>query len=422
MYTSSETPSRSVWSTIDEVRRSNVASFSGGGASESRTGRDASSMPRTGGGRTHICTSQSTHSTGTKRAGLDANPSFQTSGRRRIGRIVSPLSQTDCRRTRRPSSSSNGCNRPPSRVTSPTGSAILSASLGVAVARKCQQLVGWVRNLVATDLTSSMSSDSLSTETRGSLVSEPETNDENDSVDVMPPLDAPLARRRPNGASDERCRCAREGRPAGHDASSSPSGRSGRVCRSCNHRKRTATSYCSDCGSYCGEDDDDGRGATSATYSHDRRHIQWSGDHVSRTSQSPSPRYEARHGALGGISRTISKVWNYIKDEVLASSSSSGTESDTCSTVESCADAKDDVARVSGPSLPTRRPFSRGRDVAASTSKSPPRRHHSSFRRPSGVTRETPGQRHMGSTRLVAYGHFLERLDEGKKYYVALGK
>ena len=387
-----------VWSTIDEVQRSNTKSFSGGGATTSKRGLDGNTHGHTG-TRAHGCP---------KGSCIEESACSRTSGRitRRSRRSVSQLSHTADGRTplasnassrksdfsRSPSSTSNKKQSPTSDTKQ--SSAINkqpSPGIGFAVFRKCKQLVGWVREAVWMDLTSSSSSESLSNSTSGSLVGERETNGDYtrptsftedvctggecssvaDSVEATT-VSRPTSvnrRRRPSGASEEACRCASdEVRTSREDSRPSSRGRRpNRECCSRSHRKRRSASFCSDCASCCGEDDSQ-CGGDCEPDSDAPLHVQNVDGNLHRqrrnSSRSQSLRHEGKRGRWSGVASTISTIWDHIKDELLASSSSSGSESDD-------ADCNRESPRLS-PGSATRH-FARTREFSVTSPECPKR-------------------------------------------------
>ena len=387
-----------VWSTIDEVQRSNTTSFGGGGATESKRGLD---------GNTHANACIRAHGC-TKGSCLEDGACSCTSGRirGRSGSSASHLSHTADGRTRIGSNASSrkrACSRSPSSTSnkkqSPTSDTKQSSAsnkqpspgIGFAVFRKCKQLVGWVRETVWMDLTSSASSESLSSSSRGSVVGERETHDdytkptrftedvstEGECSSVADSVSATTVsrptsvnrRRRPSGASEEACRCASdEFRTSREDSRPSSRGRRpNRECSSRSDRKRTSASCCSDFASYCGEDDIR-CGGDCEPDSDDPQHVQNAGVNLHRqrrnSSRSQSLRHDGKRGRWSGVASTISKIWDHIKDELLASSSSSGSESDD-------ADCNRESPRLS-PRSATRR-FTRTRDAPVTSPECPPR-------------------------------------------------
>ena len=340
----------SVWSTIDEVQRSNTTSFSGGGATAGKGGLDGNTYgntcPRANGCPQGSC--------------LEDSPCSRTRGRirSRSGRSVGQLSNTadgstllgssgtsrksDCNR----SSSSTSNKRQPS-----TSNSEQPPGIGFVVFRKCKQLAGWVRDAVWMDLTSSASSDSLSTSTRGSLVDEQETHggyrmptnftedvssgecsSVTDSVAATTVNTSVNRRRRPSGASEEACRCTSGELPASREDSGCRGHRSNRECRSCSHHKRTSASSCSDCTPCC--ETDSRCGGDCEPDNDDQQHVQNVGGNPCRQrnpSRAQSLQHDGKHSRWSGVARTISNIWDHIKDELLASSSSSGSESDYAS-------------------------------------------------------------------------------------------
>ena len=354
-----------VWSTKDEVPISDVTLFGGGGF--------------VGVG----------HRAGPCNAGSHVNGRNATP----TGCVINVLPPPSC-----------GQTTPSSGDIELTRSATLSVGFGAVLARKYHQLIDWMSDMVSSELTSSCDSDLSDVRGRVDefLASDPDVSNScpvvkspesfpkpvpasGGSVTVCGTADLPLARC--GQATDASAEYGR--RAASVAASASPKRRAGRVCSSCNHRNRTNSAYCSDCGSSCGEDEagPGGRigGGDCSPRSHDHR-------------QNGERRGEQRKYKIRpwtGISRSLSRLWDYIKEEVLASSSSSGMDSDDT-----------DSGATDGMHPPTRRTSARRRRGSSSMSRSPARRDHSSPYRHNSphhrVTCQASSRRHRSGSRCVS--------------------
>ena len=288
-----------------------------------------------------------------------------------------------------------------------TRSATLSVGFGAVLARKYYQLIDWMSDMVSSELTSSC--DSVASDVRGEidefLVSDPDVSDScpaakspesfpkpvpasGGSVTVCGTADLPLARCGQGTSAEYGRRAASDAALTGREASASPKRRPGRVCSSCNHRNRTDSAYCSDCGSSCGEDEarPGGRigGGDCKPRIHDNR----------QNGERRSEQRKCKIRPWTGISRSLSRLWDYIKEEVLASSSSSGMDSDDT-----------DSGTNDGIHPPTRHTSARRRRGSSSMSRSPaPRDHCSPYRHNSPhhrVTRKASNRRHRSGSRCV---------------------
>ena len=294
-----------------------------------------------------------------------------------------------------------------------TRSATLSVGFGAVLARKYHQLIDWMSDMVSSELTSSC--DSVTSDARGRidefLVSDADVSDScpaakppesfpdpvpasGGSITVCGTADLPLPRcgqANDASAAEYGRRAASDAALTGREASASPKRRSGRVCSSCNHRNRTNAAYCSDCGSSCGEDDAGpggrtgiGGGDCGPRIHNNRQNGERRGGEQRKCNVRP----------WTGISRSLSRLWDYIKEEVLASSSSSGMDSDDT-----------DGGATDGMHPPTRRTSARRRRDSSSMSRSPtrldhcsPYRHNSPHHR---VTRKASSRRHRSGSRCV---------------------